>query len=98
MGHRISVEQRAALERLLEIAKRDTGQSRRVASFLLAWWNAEECGGFDFTDLWQVDTEIARDMMTVLGIIATARTYPDTLGYGKEFEQLVSLWRPKVSA
>lgn len=31
-----------ALERLFQIALRDTGQSRRVANFLLAWHNAEE--------------------------------------------------------
>ena len=39
-------QQRAyeALARLFEVAKRDTGQSRRVASFLLAWHNAEENG------------------------------------------------------
>jgi hypothetical protein len=30
-----------ALGRLCLIAKRDTGQSRRVANFLLAWQNAE---------------------------------------------------------
>ena len=42
------------LERLLRIARRDTGQSRRVADFLLAWHNAEENGG------WSVDTAIRR--------------------------------------
>ena len=31
---------RAALERLIQIAQGDTGQSRIVANFLLAWWNA----------------------------------------------------------
>ena len=31
-----------ALGRLVAIAQRDTGQSRRVANFLLAWYNAEE--------------------------------------------------------
>jgi hypothetical protein len=35
----------AALERLIQVAQGDTGQSRIVANFLLAWWNAEECGG-----------------------------------------------------
>jgi hypothetical protein len=55
MNGQINGEQRAALERLIRIANRDTGQSRRVASFLLAWWNAEECGGFDLTDLWGID-------------------------------------------
>lgn len=32
--------EKAALERLLKIAQGDTGQSRRVADFLLAWWNS----------------------------------------------------------
>lgn len=44
---------RAAICRLVQIAKGDTGQNRGVANFLLAWWNAEECGGFDLTDLWE---------------------------------------------
>ena len=30
----------AALERLIGIAQDDSGQSRAVADFLLAWWNA----------------------------------------------------------
>jgi hypothetical protein len=47
---------RAALQRLIQIAQDDTGQSRIVANFLLAWWNAGECGGFDLTDVWGVDT------------------------------------------
>jgi hypothetical protein len=34
---------------LLDVAERDTGQSGRVRNFLLAFWNAEECGGFDLT-------------------------------------------------
>lgn len=33
--------ERAAFERLLKIARSATGQSRRVAPFILAWWNAE---------------------------------------------------------
>jgi hypothetical protein len=35
------------LEELLAVAQRDTGQSRKVANFLLAWWYAAENGGFD---------------------------------------------------
>ena len=44
-----------ALERLLRIARQDTGQARRVADFLLAWHNAEENGGWNLVDLWSVD-------------------------------------------
>jgi hypothetical protein len=85
--------QREALERLIQIALGNTGQSARVANFLLAWWNAEECGGFDLTDLWRVDASIAADMVTVFGMVAERNNYPDTLGYGAGFEKLVSSWR-----
>jgi hypothetical protein len=60
----------AALERLIQIAEGDTGQSRIVANFLLAWWNAGECGGFDLTDVWGVDTSIAVDMLRVFALMA----------------------------
>jgi len=47
--NQITEAQRLALERLLDHAQRDSGQSRRIADFLLKWWNAGECGGFDIT-------------------------------------------------
>jgi len=60
-----SIAALAALARLLAIAKTDTGQARRVADFLLAWHNAEENGGWDPVDLWQLDTGIAQDILLV---------------------------------
>ncbi|WP_227461654.1 DUF7673 family protein [Cupriavidus pauculus] len=87
---------RGALERLLEIAQRDTGQSRRVADFLLAWWNAGQCGGFDFTNMWSCDQEITDDMLTVLRWVANNPHYPDVLGYGEQFEAVVAAWRPEL--
>lgn len=94
-----SPEELAALERLLSIAERDTGQARRVAAFLLAWWNADTCGGFDLTDLWAVDTAIARDMVLVFGLVARVHSYPCAetyIAYGRRFEALVRAWRPKL--
>lgn len=82
-----------ALSRLIKIAKRDTGQSARVANFLLAWWNARDNGGFDFTDLWNVDEAIANDMHVVFGLIASSRSYPDAYGYDADIRQLVIDWR-----
>ncbi len=93
MNIEVSANQKAAIERLIRIAQSDTGQSRRVANFLLAWWNAEECGGFDLTDLWNVDSAIADDMVTVFGLLANLNSYPDTLGYGEQFERIVAEWR-----
>lgn len=87
-----------ALTRLITIAKRDNGQSKRVADFLLSWWNATSCGGFDLTDLWGVDAEIADDMLAVIGLIRETRAHPDTLGteiHG-QFKAMVALWRPAL--
>lgn len=58
-----------ALGRLLHIAAGSTGQSRRVADFLVAWHNAEENGGWDPVDLWSVDAGIADDIEAVLHLI-----------------------------
>ncbi len=87
---------KSAVKRLVNVAQSDTGQSRRVANFLLAWWNASEFGGFDFTDLWNVDLELAEDMVTVFTILPNFRYYPDVLGFGQQFEKLAVDWRPKA--
>lgn len=86
----------AALGRLVKIARSDTGQSRKVADFLLAWWNAADCGGFDLFHLCNVDTEIADDMLAVCRIIQRTHCYPDTLGFRADFEQMVADWRPHL--
>ena len=82
-----------ALGRLCQIAKRDTGQSRRVANFLLAWHNAEENGGWDPTDLWSVDTAIAEDMLAVLQLAKDSHRYPGDLGFEPEIKTIWRLWR-----
>lgn len=87
-----------ALNRLIDIARRDTGQSKHVADFLLAWWNATSCGGFDLSDLWGVDLEIADDMIEVIGLIRRNRSYPDALStpVHEAFKELVKIWRPQL--
>jgi hypothetical protein len=86
----------AALRRLLQIAAGDTGQSRRVADFLLAWWNSGSCGGFDFTTAWAVDAAICDDMIKVFELAVRCGSYPDTLGYSADFERVVRQWRPEL--
>ncbi len=95
---KLNPRQRSALERLIGIAQSNTGQSRKVANFLLAWWNAQECGGFDLTDVWNVDPAIAEDMLTVFSLLIRCIDYPDTLGYASEFDGLVRAWRPRLAA
>jgi hypothetical protein len=57
-----------ALGRVCAIARRDTGQSRRVANFLLAWKCRGKRRGWDPIDFWNVDTgpPVADDLLTVL--------------------------------
>lgn len=90
----------SALERLISIAKSDTGQSRRVADFLLAWWNSASCGGFDLTDLWGVDAAIAQDMVTIFRMLTRIQAYPESgrLSYGPDFHAIVKAWRPDLLA
>ncbi|MCK9513945.1 hypothetical protein ACFPLB_13665 [Aquamicrobium segne] len=89
---------RAAFERLLNLAQSDTGQSRRAANFLLAWWNADSLGGFDMGDLFRVDSAIAADMATVFTWLAGqgVATYPTE--YRASIEKLIEEWRPDVWA
>lgn len=87
---------KAALERLIEIARGDTGQSRRVADFLLAWWNAGSCGAFELTSLWALDAAIAKDLVLVFEYICVTAEYPDALDYKEEFAQILRSWRPEL--
>lgn len=91
-----SPDEMDALKRIVEIAGHDTGQSAKCANLLLAWWNAGKCGGFDLTDLWAVDTAIARDMLQVIGLIARQRHYPDVYLDREVFVALVKDWRPAL--
>ena len=70
------------------MAEGDTGQSDRVRSFLLAWWNAEECGGFDLMDLWNLDTEIVEAIQRILFGLPNYRFYPDRIGFGERYERM----------
>lgn len=88
--------EKAALERLLAVARGDTGQSRRVADFLLAWWNAGQCGSYDLTTAWGVDDDLMEAMCVVFRLASRANSYPDTLGYGPAFEAVVAAWRPEL--
>jgi hypothetical protein len=93
----MDAQSQAALDRLLILAQSDTGQSRRVANFLLAWWNAEELGGFDLADLFAVDLAIAQDMTTIFVFLARGHSaYPEHRRV--EIERLIKVWRPAIWA
>ena len=88
---------KGAVDRLLEVASRDTGQSRRCADFLLSWWNAEKCGGWDPVDLWGLDLSLRRDVLQVVAYLASDDAYyPDNVGLGLQFDRLVRERRPHL--
>src|SRR3546814_4266658 len=68
-----------ALDRLFDLAASDTGQARRAANFLLAWWNAQDNGGFDLADLFGVAHGVAADMAVVFIYLGGTHgaIYPD---------------------
>ena len=89
--------QKNALERLIVITKGESDQSRKVADFLLAWWNVKDCGAFNLTHLLSVDDIIAVDMIEVCRLIAESCSFPDGLGYKDQFLALVEKWRPEFA-
>lgn len=87
----------AAIDRLIEIAHGDSEQATAAARFLLAWWDADRCGGFDLTDLQAVDAELLEDMVTLFRLAAGRRCSPEALGYRMELERLSRLQRQAAS-
>ena len=84
-----------ALDRLIAVADSDTGQARRVANFLLAWWNGEEWGHFPIADLFGVDAAIADDMATLFAFLGQhdGAIYADAFGRREAMLQLAERWR-----
>lgn len=84
-----------ALDHLIDLARSDTGQSRRAANFLLAWWNGDDCGHFAIADLFGVDATIAAHITTIIGFLGQheGAIYPDALGRKAEMLELVRRWR-----
>ena len=91
-------EVKSALTRLLDVARSDTGQSARVANFLLAWWDGDQWGHFPVTDLFGVDRDVAADIATVFAFLGQhgGAVYINAFGdqYRDQMADLVVRWRP----
>ncbi len=83
----------AALRRLLPIALRDSGQSRRVAAFLLGCYNGKRFP-FDLSQLRSLDYSIMEDVLAVLRMDANA--YQEVHCYfengSRIFEKMAADW------
>jgi hypothetical protein len=91
-------EERATILRLVKLAQGCTEQSGRVANFLLAWWDAGLCGGFDFANLSGIDQAVARDMVTVFWLVARCDKHPNQIDETLEieFQAISKAWRPEA--
>jgi hypothetical protein len=98
LGSGMDLETRFAFERLLDLARSDTGQARKAADFVLGWWNQASLGRFDVTDLFAVDREIALAMATVFSWLAQQPEAVYPTEYRAEIEAIIQEWRPDVWA
>ena len=83
-----------ALERLFNLANRDSGQCLYVARFLLGLYNGTRFP-FDLTDLRGLDDDLFEDCMTVLRMDARIKRQEVHWYFengGERFEQLASDW------
>ncbi len=83
-----------ALDVLIPVARSDTGQSRRVANFLLAWWNGPDLGHLEVVDIASIDRELAEAMCVILLFLGQhGMEYANLWGRRKDMEDLFDLWR-----
>lgn len=90
----------AAIGRLVELARGDTGGSRIAANFLLAWWNGDDWGHFPVADLFGLDRANAADVTAILTFLGQhgGAIYTDAWGYRAAMGELVNLWRAESLA
>lgn len=89
----IEAEGQAALRRLFDVARRDSGQCKVIAKFLLGCYNGDRFP-FDLTDFRTIDHELFVDCLAVLKMDARPRCevheYIDN--GGAHFEKLAVDW------
>lgn len=84
----------SALDILIPVAKGHTHQSGHVADFLLAWWNADELGGFPVWTLGWVDDELRQAMAVILSFLSqNPIMYADQWGRRNDIEIIIDRWR-----
>lgn len=95
----IRAEGEASLRRLFKVAQGDTGQSGRVARFLLGLYNGPRFP-FDMTEFRGLDRELFADCMALLRMDYSPEREIHTFikDGGREFERLAALWTDDQSA
>ena len=93
----MTTEQKAALERLIAIAKAIPGRHGESPTF--CWHGGTRASAEDSTlrTCGALMRSIAEDMVIVFGYVARANAYPDALGFNAEFQSIVRGWRPELA-
>lgn len=88
---------RAPFERLLRIARSSTGQSCRVANFILAWWGRRQPRRVRLVRHLHCGSQHARNMATVVHRLFRISSRGISGAYRAEREDLIRVWRLEVS-
>lgn len=80
-----------ALERLLDMARRDHGGSRRCAGFLLSLWNGETFKA-DLQELLYIDEQPHNDMMEVFHYLYKNGLQLDSLVSEETMKPILAAW------
>lgn len=85
----------AALDRLLAIAKGDTGGAKLVADFLLNWGDGAH-GSSTMVDITKVDPETGEDILIIIAFLAQSGVcYADAWQRKDDMGLLMNLWNWK---
>lgn len=90
MPIRLDDTTRRSLDHLLGMAKGNTPQAERAGRFLLAWYDADGCGGFDLTDLWEMDNATLRACTVVFLWVASHRATPADVGFTADLNAVLN--------
>lgn len=94
----ISIAGTQALNRLVPIAFRDSGQSRVIGRFLLSLYNGDDFP-FVMSDLRRLDLLLFEDCLKVLKMDYTPdlEVHERVHDGGKLWQQLIERWAPEVA-
>ena len=85
------MDTKQTIDRLLPIARGDTGGSSRVAQFLLSLWNGYRYR-VDLQDLLYIDNDIFQDMIQVLNDLHQTNTQLDTYLVENDIKPVIESW------
>lgn len=89
----------AALNRLFLTAESRTEGAEHIASFLLAWANYREYGGFNLASLARLDSLVIKDIQVVTNALFDYGFFRlSDLGFGPRIQNISRVYQEEISA